>query len=454
MNATLFLSVFGLVGVAYLLIGLYASRGIKTTTDYFLAGRDLGFWPLTFTLVATHLGGGAILGISFESYNYGFYGLAYAFGMALGFLLLGMGFASKLRGFDVVTTAELFEVKYGSTFLRKMASVLSALALCGIVAGLVIGTRGTFLALGITQGWVLLLFWFFVIAYTMIGGLRAVVLTDVFQVGIIIAAFIGVLIYSQFALPISWGSLTAFAGTYGKDAPSFTFARIFGIFLMPALSALIEQDFAQRFFAARTKAIAVWAALASAIVLIGFSLIPVYFGMKARLLGLVVPVGAQPIIAFFEQTTSDIVMTIFMVGIFAAVTSTADSLLCAISSNLAQDFGVTFSTQRRQLFASQIITGLSGGAALLIAYFSDNVLDMLSQSYELLVSTLLVAIMFCFFSKQLKKQAAFASVGAGLLGFVLFRIYPIPFVPREAATLVLSLGGYMIGMRAGRVDKI
>jgi SSS family solute:Na+ symporter len=374
--------------------------------------------------------------------------------MALGFILLSMGFAGKLRSFNVVTTAELFEVKYGSTFLRKAASILSALSLCGIVAGLVIGTRGTFLALGISQTWVLLLFWLFIIGYTMLGGLRAVVLTDIFQVGIILIVFVGVFLYSLSMVPISWDAFRTFTDTYGKDAPSFSFARIFSFFLMPALMSLVEQDLAQRFFAARTKAIALWAALASAVILIIFSLIPVYFGMKARLLGLVVPAGAQPIISFFEQTTSDIVMTIFMVGIFAAVTSTADSLLCAIGSNLAQDFGVRFSTQRRQLFASQIITGLSGVAALLIAYFFDNVLEMFSQSYELLVSTLLISILFCFFAKRVRKEAAFASLIAGLIGFIVFRLYPIPLIPREAASLVLSFVGYLAGMAVGSsVDK-
>ena len=121
----LFLSIFIGLGLVYLMIGLFVSRGIKTKEDYFLAGRKLGLLPLTFTLIATQVGGGMMLGTAAESYKLGYFGIFYTLGISLGFLILGLGLASKLRSFNVSTTAELFETKYRSVFLRKVASLLS-----------------------------------------------------------------------------------------------------------------------------------------------------------------------------------------------------------------------------------------------------------------------------------------------------------------------------------------
>jgi len=48
--------------IAMLAIGAYASRYIKSTTDFLLAGRRLGILLAAATLAATHYGGGFVLG--------------------------------------------------------------------------------------------------------------------------------------------------------------------------------------------------------------------------------------------------------------------------------------------------------------------------------------------------------------------------------------------------------
>jgi len=52
--------------------------------------------------------------------------------------------------------------------------------------------------------------------------------------------------------------------------------------------------------------------------------------------------------------------------------------------------------------------------------------------------------LFSYFKEKLNKNAAIGSIIFGLAGFILFRIYPIPF-PREIASLVLSMIGYLMG---------
>ncbi|MCK5632389.1 sodium:solute symporter family protein [bacterium] len=442
MNSLLFISMFSILGIIYFFLGIYASKSIKTTADYFLAGRNLGFIPVTLTLIATQLGGGMLLGTSAEAYNVGYYGLLYTIGMSMGFILLGLGFAAKLQSLNVATTAELFETRYSSPSLKKVASFLSIITLCGILIGQIVAARSLMLGLGINSELILILFWIGVIAYTMVGGLKAVIITDTFQVGFILLIFAGIFVYALFNEP---GSFFSFANIVQQQKlfSDVSFSALFGVALMPALFSLIEQDLAQRFFAARTKKIAAYAAIGASIFLILFSLVPIYFGIKAKMIG--ITVQGSPLIPVIGNLAGEFILVLATCAIVAAITSTADSLLCAISSNIAQDFKPAFLQEKNSLSFSKWVTLITGIVAIIASYLvPQNIISILKGSYEISVSCLLVPLLFSYFKKDLNKNAALGSIAMGAVGLILFRMYPISF-PREIVTLSMSLAGYALG---------
>src|SRR5206468_1706915 len=114
------------------------------------------------------------------------------------------------------------------------------------------------------------------------------------------------------------------------------------------------------FFASRTRMVACISALCAGVFLILFSLVPVYFGVKARLLGLPATAGSSPLMPAIAALTNDVVLMLATCGVIAAICSTADTLLCAISSNLVQDFSVRRMGADEELKESKIITGLVG----------------------------------------------------------------------------------------------
>lgn len=447
MEISLFLTIFFSLATLYLFIGLRAARHITSNVDYFLAGRNLGLWPITFTLVATQIGGGMLLGTSEQAYKIGFYGILYTLGIALGFIILGSGLAARLQSLNVSTTAELFETRYCSTGLKKIASLLSILTMCGIFISQVTASRGLLLGLGITHEWIFLLLWAFIITYTMIGGLHAVAFSDIAQVTFIIIVFTSIFGYCLYNEPISF--FTAAAEGYKQNLFSLeglSFTKLLPIVLMPALFSLIEQDLAQRFFAARTKKIAAGAAIGASVLITLFALIPIYFGMKAQLMGLNIPANTSPLIPVLELLTHNIVLILALCGIIAALTSTADSLLCAVSSNLAQDFDFSWLGIKQSLTFSKIITLIIGIVGVGASYFvTEDIIEILVASYELSVSCLLVPLLICYFTKKVNRNAAWGSVIFGLIGFILFRLVPVS-VAKEVATLLLSLVGYGLGM--------
>jgi SSS family solute:Na+ symporter len=446
MNIYLFLSLFSILGLIYFMLGLAASKKVATTKDYFLAGRDLGLWPVTFTLIATQLGGGMLLGTAQEAYSVGYYGLLYTVGMSIGFIILGLGFAARLQSLNVATTAELFETRYGSITLKKIASLLSIITLLGITVGQIVASRALLNGLELNNEVVFLLFWAGLIVYTMVGGLKAVVVTDTAQLLVIVVIFGGIFLASLFAEPCSFFSCTALAEQQANfSGVTMSWSTIVAIILMPALFSLIEQDLAQRFFASRTKRVAALSALFAGIFMLLFALIPIYFGIKAKLLGMVIPVGTSPLIPVLTVLTSEFAVLLAVCGIIAAITSTASSLLCAISSNITQDFDFSWLGLTNKFKLSHYITALVGITALAMSYLvSQNIIGILISSYELSVCCLLIPLVVSYYKTNLNKYAAYGAIMCGLAGFIVFRFYEIS-LPKELVTLGLSALGFVLG---------
>ena len=362
--------------------------------------------------------------------------------MALGFVLLACGIASRLQSFNVTTTAQLFETQYNSTILKKIASLLSIITLFGILIAQVVGFKSLMAAVGFGAWWIVLPFWLSVVAYTMIGGLRAITINDMVQLCIIVCTFTTIFIISLLSKPA--GLFTASQELF--TAQPLTLAMITSGILMPALFSLIEQDLAQRFFASRSSFVATISALNAGIFLLAFAFIPVYLGMQVKILNLAVPEGANPLIIFLQQNTPDILFALALCAIVAAIVSTADALMNGISANITQDFKIG-KFWNNSLIISKCTTMIVGICALIGSYLvPQNIIDIIISSYEISVSCLLVPLLFCYFKKEVNKNAAFGAIACGLFGFILFRIYPQP-IPKELLTLGLSLIGYGIGSR-------
>ncbi|MBT6929119.1 MAG: sodium:solute symporter family protein [Waddliaceae bacterium] len=448
MNTFVFLSLFLALGIIYLIIGFIASKRIKDNNDYFLAGRKLGFWPLSLTLIATQLGGGVILGTCEESYSSGLYGIFYTLGICLGFWVLACGFAGKLRGFNVCTISELLEKKYRSTFLRKIASILSVMSLGGILIGLVVASRKFMLGIGIDNEWILAIFWLSLIAYTVIGGLKAVVMTDTLQVGVILAVFTCVLAYVFFSNPEYLLSTKAMRAS----TPSGGASSYLSLLLMPMLFSLVEQDLAQRFFSAKSKKTAIMASACAGLLLLLFSIVPITIGILAKNADIVIPDGSSVLMVTISFLTNDIVTAFVSCAVLAAIISTADSLLCAMSSLIAQDFNFPFLKNMTKLTFSKLVTFILGIVIIGMGAFFDDILKIYIQSYSLPVCALFAPMIFCFFTDRLSKTAAFMAVFSGLSAFVVLSLYPIGF-STEILAVAVSFIGYALGMSYDKIKE-
>ena len=436
----LFGILFGLAAL-YLAIGIWAAKKIKTIKSYFLADRNLGVLKLTFTLVATQLGSGLLLGTAQRAYSMGLWSLLYTIGIGLGFILLGCGFASRMRGLNIATTAEIFEVSYQSVYLKYFASALSIISLWGILVAQIYASKALFLSLGLDDPYILTFFWLFLICYTMLGGLGSVVIIDTIQVIFILTIFTYLFFKSLFTVNVE--ALFAHQPLFFAQHVSIT--DLLPTLMIPTLFSLIEQDLAQRFFAAKTKATATISAFLASIILILFSCIPLFFGMLAKLQGINIPAGADPLMAVIATIASNFLFVLAICGIIAAITSTADSLLSAISSNIVQDFQRFLPMDKQKLLVSRAVSFSTGILALTASFFiTGDIISVLENSYRISVVCLFIPTVIAYFYSNLAATAAWGSMISGLLGLAYAKTYIATPILIDIIPLGCSLATYIL----------
>lgn len=440
MNLYLFiLLIFCLQGF-YWLVGRRASQNLKNQEDYFLAGKSVQLFPLMMTFLATQVGGGVVLGAADEAYLFGWPVLLYPLGAALGLIILGCGIGRKLAGFKVSTVAQIFEVVYGSIGLKRIASILSVISLFMILVAQIIASNKFLASFGLNNTPLFILFWSIVIIYTAQGGLKAVISTDIVQAMFFTVVFLlcfGFVFFSE-------TSSTAVMPLPTMDSFTAVSSKLSGWLLMPLLFMVIEQDMGQRCFAGASSRIVSKASLLAGIITMIVCIVPVFFGSLAKELELSIPPGGSVLMATIATMTNPWVTALVGCAVLAAIISTATSLINAISSNLSSDFQLPFIKSVDSMKMAKGVTCLISIAAIFFAFYFNNIVDILIQSYELSVSCLFVSIFIALFKKEGNFLAACLSIIFGALGFLLFRIYSMDF-PKEIASILLSFIGYVCG---------
>ena len=148
------------------------------------------------------------------------------------------------------------------------------------------------------------------------------------------------------------------------------------------------------------------------------------------------------------KTTNPWITALVGCAVLAAIISTATSLINAISSNIAGDFKLPWK-QFEAMKVAKGLTCLMSIAAIFFAFYFNNVVGLLIQSYELYVSCLFVPVVMALFKKRGQMISALFAIAFGAIGFSAFRIYPIDF-PTEIAGITLSLVGYGCGEMMAR----
>uniref|UniRef100_A0A669Q631 Solute carrier family 5 member 5 n=1 Tax=Phasianus colchicus TaxID=9054 RepID=A0A669Q631_PHACC len=189
--------VFGLMLLISTGIGLFhglSKGGQKTSEDFFTGGRRMAAVPVGLSLSASFMSAIQVLGVPAEAYHYGSKFLWMCLGQLLNTLLTAYLFLPVFYRLGLTSTYEYLERRFGQSV--RLCGTLQYVMATTLYTGIVIYAPALILnqVTGLDIWASLLSTGAICTFYTTIGGMKAVIWTDVFQVFVMLSGFLAIII--------------------------------------------------------------------------------------------------------------------------------------------------------------------------------------------------------------------------------------------------------------------
>ncbi|MEU6350939.1 sodium:solute symporter [Streptomyces sp. NPDC047072] len=406
-----------------LAMGWWGMRRARSKSEFLVAGRRLGPAMYSGTMAAIVLGGASTIGGVGLGYQYGLSGAWMVFTIGLGLLALSVFFSARIARLKVYTVSEMLDLRYGGRAgvisgvvmwaYTLMLAVTSTIAYATIFDVLFDMNRTVAIVLGGS----------IVVAYSTLGGMWSITLTDMVQ---FVVKTIGVLLL---LLPIAVVKAGGFSEMKAKlpteyfDPLGIGGETIFTYVLIYTFGMLIGQDIWQRVFTARSDTTAKWGGTVAGTYCLVYALAGAVIGTAAKVL--------YPNLANADDAFATIVKDELPVGVrglvlaaaLAAVMSTSSGALIACATVANNDIwsrlrGTSSEGERDEVQGNRVFILVMGIAVIATAIALNNVVEALTVAYNLLVGGLLVPILGGLLWKRGTAQGALASVVVGGLAVI------------------------------------
>jgi len=327
----------------------------------YLADRSVG-WPLLGTsLAATTIGGTSTVVLAAYIIAHGLSGLWLDIPLGLSLLVTGFFLAGKVRETGAFSIAGIARQKYGNTFgtitsvLVLMAELawfaLLTLAGASLVQGMTgLSQPGAILAVAATFS-----------VYTVAGGQKAVILTDLWQLCIVMLFGLGIP-----AFMVALRGLNPEPGMLSfPTGPGMGSRGVFGLILMMGLPGLVGGDVYGRLLSAKTPRDAAKASVMAGIIKL----------VAAACVAVIALGGEGSLDDTFRAVLPPALYHAAVFGILMAIMSSADSVLLTGATVLHTDL------MPRLKASPRLVASLVAVAGTALALAAGNVVAVMQWSY-------------------------------------------------------------------------
>lgn len=472
--------------VAYFLlnfgIGLWASRRVKNTSDFVVAGSRLPLFLAASAMFATWFGAETVLGASADFAQEGVLGIIEdPLGAALCLFLAGVLIAKPLYRKGYYTFCDFFRERYG-----RRAEMVSALLMIpsyfGWIAAqlLAMATVLTAIAPDVFPpeaglGPPILLCGAAVLAYTLVGGMWAVSVTDAFQSVVIVlglAAIAAVMLYRS-------GGISPMMQTAVAENPDFFrfwpensahgYLGYLAAWITIGLGSLPQQDVFQRIMAAKSEQTAVRAAYLSGLMYLTVAMLPLLVMLGAKhLYPELIPnpdrVGEEELTTAWQLTLPRMVLAqmppllqgLFFGALLSAIMSTTSGALLApatvLGENVIKQFWPDIS-DRGLLLSIRLGLVAMAVATVVMATYSHDISDLVAESSAFSLVSLFVPLMAGLYWKKATPDGALGSMLLGLFAWWLFGRFATAEIALLCGTLVSALALFAISSASERFPR-
>jgi len=450
--------------LAVLAIGLRISRNTKTGEDLFLAGRNLGWVAIGFSLFASNISSTTLIGLVGAAYTGGLYVSNYEWMATVVLVFFVFFYVPIFLNTRISTIPEYLEKRFGRASRKYMSGLT-------IITNLFVDTAGSLYA-----GAVVLIAFFpeldlfytcvglALVAglYTAAGGLAAVVYTDVIQAVVLIAGSILLtfMVFSHPNVDWSWSTITgsldgslfsmvdpAHHPLDDKNLPWL--GTLIGVPILGFYFWVTNQYIVQRVLGARSVDDARWGALLGGLLKLPVLFIMVLPGLVARLIDLDLPPDFQSDAIFPALVTQLLpvgVVGLVMAGLIAAIMSSIDSTLNSSSALITLDFVKPARPNMTDKEVTRVGRIAMGVIMILAALWAPQIakFEGLFAYLQLLLSYLVppmtvLFIMGVFFKGGSGHTAMYTMVGGHLLSIGIFVAQRLGWLPEIHFTLIAGI---------------
>jgi SSS family solute:Na+ symporter len=440
-------------------IGWYFSRKERTTTDYFLASRDVAWWAVGASLFSANIGSEHFIGLAGSGAATGMAGGHFEWLASMIVLILGWVFVPFYLRSNVYTMPEFLERRYNGACRAYLASIsLIAYIFTKIAVAIFAGAIVLRETLGWSMWWSALALVIATGVYTIAGGLAAVIYTEVVQTVILIA---GALVLTLIGLDKAggWSGLQASAPPdffHMMKPPSDSSFPWTGIFFGAPILGIwywcTDQVIVQRALAAKD----VGNARAGTVVAGFLKILPVFIlivpGMTARVLYPAEMIqdsnSAFPIMVSRLMPAG--LQGVMVAAMLAALMSSLSAVFNSSSTIFTMDFYKKLrpaASERQLVNVGRMTTAIMVILGLAWIPFMNRISDQLwiyLQSVQAYISPPIAAVFLLgVFWKRVNGKGAIASL---LLGFALGALRFILEVYYKGAPLEEGFPKFYVGM--------
>jgi SSS family solute:Na+ symporter len=414
--------------VTTIAIGLYLSKKVKKTSDFLIAGRQLGLPLTTATLAAIQLGAGVILGGSELGAGSGIWpGMWYGIGCGGGLILAGFLVAAKLRKKEGYVPLDFFGGRYGERRWVRIWGWLSNIpSLLGIFVAQIMAAGSIFSVFGFSYTRGVIISGIAIMLYSVLGGMWGVAVTNFIQLGIIV---LGIPLVAFAALD-KLGDVSALsAGTLFATPfiPSGMFTQAVFIIIPFFLSISVSYDAYMRYQSAKSASVAKWGCVLGGIIVIVISFCVGLIGSAGRIIHPSVD-SAAILPKVVETTLPPVLAGLVVSALLAAAMSTGNCLLVSIAGSFSRDlYNKVFHPDKKldelqhSKTVSRIVVVGALVAGILIAFHAKGILyTIIIFNYPYMGSMLVPLLGGVLWDKATARGAIAAMLTGGAIGVISF----------------------------------
>jgi SSS family solute:Na+ symporter len=440
---------------AVLIVGLAAGRGIRNLSHFSVAGRSFSSFVVFATLSASFIGGGFTLGNAEKVFALGIVNIAALWGFSVKEIMVATLLAPRMDRFaHAISVGDILQEAYGRT--AKIVSGCFGLVLCAGIVGAQVGAMGYVfnLFLGIDQFRGILIGCGIVFAYATVGGMRAVVFTDILQFAVLAAGIPLALLMGihhaggwetvALSVPPSHFNLLG-----NKSVPAFI-----SLFLTFLLGETLVPPYVQRLLIGKTAGHTARGTLWSGLLSIPFFAVTGLIGLTALSMNPDLdPNLALPYV--IQQALPVGLRGLVVAGIISVVMSSADSFLngaaVAFSNDVVNPLRRAPVSDRAQLVLAKAVTLAVGILAVIVAVRIKSILDILIWAYNFWAPVIVVPLAAAIVGVRAGSAVFLSSVCAGLTGMILWNAGGRPWgVDGLVVGVLASLAAFVL---CGRLMK-